>query len=69
MSRLFLSRNVEDGNGRAGPLEYETLNYDIVNTGREALAQVITSLEHELAGAVGQLQRCGGRYVLFGGPL
>ena len=33
----------------------------------QALEMSLPTLEHELAGAVGQLQRCGGHYVLFGG--
>ena len=33
------------------------MNYDIVNTGREALAQIITTLEHNLTAAVKALNK------------
>ena len=41
--RLFVSTGQD-----LTPVEYETLNYDIVNTGREVLAQLITQMEYNL---------------------
>lgn len=38
--------------GTINPVEYEPLNYDIVNTGREVLAQLITTFEQNLTSAV-----------------
>ena len=39
------------------PAKVLTLNYDIVNTGREVLAQIITVVEANLVDAVGESDR------------
>jgi len=39
------------------PQVFETLNYDIVNAGREVLAQVITRMEHNLTAAVAAVDK------------
>jgi hypothetical protein len=43
--------------GAADPTACKTFNYDVVNTGREVMAQIITIIEGNLTAAVSQKKR------------